>query len=60
LKTSLAHAFTMKSLEVEMEHLMQAILLVEESGNAFQSILNREKTHATARYIAKRGRCDLC
>jgi hypothetical protein len=53
LKLAGAYAFIDESLEVEMEHLMQAILLVEESGNAFQSILNREKTYVKlARYIA--------
>jgi hypothetical protein len=36
-----------------MDHLLQAILLIEESGQAFQSILRREKTYVKlAKYIA--------
>jgi hypothetical protein len=45
LKLAGAYAFVDESNEVEMGHLMSAILLVEESGAAFQSILNREKTY---------------
>lgn len=53
LKLAGAYAFVDESNEVEMDHLMQAILLVEESGNAFQNILNREKTYVKlAKYIA--------
>lgn len=53
LKLSGALAFVDRSSEIEMEHLMQSILLVEESGTAFQSILNREKSYVKlAKYIA--------
>ena len=56
LKLAGAFAFVDESIEVEMEHLKQAILLVEESGTAFQSILNREKTYVKlAKYIADVG-----
>lgn len=56
LKLAGAFAFVDESNEVEMEHLMQAILLVEESGNSFQTILNREKTYVKlAKYIASVG-----
>ena len=56
LKLAGAFAFTDMSVEVEMNHLMQAILLVEESGLAFQTILNREKPYVKlARYIADIG-----
>lgn len=53
LKLSGALAFVDRSSEIEMIHLMQAILLVEESGTAFQTILNREKSYVKlAKYIA--------
>lgn len=56
LKLAGAFAFIDESTEVEMDHLMQAILLVEESGQAFQTILNREKTYVKlAKYIASIG-----
>lgn len=56
LKLAGAYAFVDQSLIVEMEHLKQAILLVEESGKAFQSILNREKAYVKlAKYIASVG-----
>lgn len=56
LKLAGAFAFVDESNEVEMGHLMQAILLVEESGNSFQTILNREKTYVKlAKYIASVG-----
>lgn len=56
LKLAGALAFVDKSNEIEMDHLMSAILLVEESGNAFQAILNREKSYVKlARYIADVG-----
>jgi hypothetical protein len=45
-----------KSTKIDMDHLMSAILLVEESGKAFQHILNREKSYVKlARYIADIG-----
>lgn len=53
LKLAGAFAFVDESTIMEMDHLMQAILLVEESGQSFQKILNREKTYVKlARYIA--------
>lgn len=53
LKLAGAYAFIDESNEVEMGHLMSAILLVEESGNAFQEILNRERSYMKlAKYIA--------
>ena len=56
LKLAGAYAFVDESTEVEMDHLMSAILLVEESGAAFQSILSREKAYVKlARFIADVG-----
>jgi hypothetical protein len=56
LKLAGAFAFTDVSNEVEMEHLMQAILLVEESGEAFKKILKREKAHVKlGKFIAGKG-----
>lgn len=56
LKLAGALAFVDQSLEIEMLHLQQAILLVEESGTAFQAILNREKSYVKlAKYIASVG-----
>jgi hypothetical protein len=56
LKLAGAYAFVDKSNEVEMDHLLQAILLVEESGAAFQQILSREKSYVKlAKYIADVG-----
>lgn len=56
LKLAGAFAFVDKSTDVEMDHLMSAILLTEESGLAFQAILNREKSYVKlARYIADLG-----
>lgn len=53
LKLAGAFAFVDKSSIVAMDHLMQSILLVEESGRAFQIILNREKSYVKlAKYIA--------
>ena len=53
LKLAGAYAFVDQSNEIDMDHLMSAILLVEESGVAFQAILNREKAYVKlARYIA--------
>lgn len=56
LKLAGAFAFVDGSPEVEMGHLMSAILLTEESGESFQAILNREKTYVKlAKYIASVG-----
>lgn len=53
LKLAGALAFVDESLEVTMDHLLQAIKLVEESGKAFSSILTREKAYMKlAKYIA--------
>jgi hypothetical protein len=56
LKLAGAYAFVDESTEVELSHLMSAILLVEQSGKAFQDILNREKSYVKlARFIADVG-----
>ena len=56
LKLAGAFAFVDESIEIEMMHLKQAILLVEESGAAFQTILNREKAYVKlAKYVATVG-----
>ena len=56
LKLAGALAFVDESSDIEMDHLMSAILLVEESGASFQTILNREKTYVKlAKYIASVG-----
>lgn len=53
LKLAGAYAFVDKSMEVTMDHLLQAIKLVEESGKAFTKILHREKPYVKlAKYIA--------
>jgi hypothetical protein len=57
LKLAGALAFVDESNEVEMDHLMSAILLVEECGKAFEKILNREKNYVKlAKYIATCGK----
>lgn len=56
LKLAGAYAFVDASAFIEMDHLMSAILLVEESGAAFKTILSREKAYVKlARYIAEVG-----
>lgn len=56
LKLAGTYAFIDASSEVDMDHLLSAILLVEESGQAFQTILSREKAYVKlARYIADVG-----
>lgn len=53
LKLAGAFAFIDKNMELTMEELMQAIKLVEESGIAFQALLQREKPYMKlAKYIA--------
>lgn len=53
LKLAGAYAFIDQSSIITMGHLHCAIKLVEESGESFQFILNREKTYVKlARYIA--------
>lgn len=60
-----AFAFVDKCDEVSLTHLAQAIKLVEESGKAFNRILQREKPYEkVAKYIAHIGsevtHADLC
>jgi hypothetical protein len=56
LKLAGALAFVDQSCEIEEMHLKQAILLVEESGESFQTILTREKSYVKlAKYIADMG-----
>ena len=56
LKLAGTYAFIDESAEVEMDHLLQAMLLVEESGKAFDQILTREKAYVKlAKYIAAVG-----
>ena len=56
LKLAGALAFVDQSPEIEMDHLKSAILLVEESGESFQTILSREKAYVKlAKYIAAVG-----
>lgn len=55
LKLAGCYAFVDQSNEIEMSHLLQALLLVEESGQSFTKILTREKSHVRlANYI-----CDM-
>lgn len=54
LKLAGAYAFVDSSAKITEDHLLQAILLVEESGKAFEVILNREKNYMKlAKYIAE-------
>lgn len=56
LKLAGAFAFIDESNEVTMDHLYQAIKLVEESGLAFDRMMKREKNYVRlARYIADQG-----
>jgi hypothetical protein len=57
LKLAGAFAFIDQSSEIELEaHLLPAIKLIESSGEAFQNILNRERSYVKlARYIADVG-----
>lgn len=54
LKLAGAYAFIDQASELDIdEHLLPAILLVQESGESFQKILNREKPYARlAKYVA--------
>lgn len=53
LKLAGAYAFIDQAADMDMDHLMSAILLVEESGTSFEEILNREKTYVKlAKFIA--------
>lgn len=56
LKLAGAYAFIDEMTEVGMDHLLQAIKLVEESGQSFDLLLNREKAYVKlAKYIATCG-----
>lgn len=56
LKLAGAYAFVDDSPEVTVSHIYNAIKLAEESGNAFESILSRDKPWVTlAKYIAAVG-----
>lgn len=56
LKLAGAFAFVDGDSFITMENLKRAILLVEESGQAFQTILNREKSYVRlAKFIATEG-----
>lgn len=56
LKLAGALAFVDRSIKLEMDHILQAILLVEEAGAMFQSILQREKPYERlAKYLADYG-----
>ena len=53
LKLAGAFAYIDESMELEMDHLYQAMKMVEQSGDSFKNILRREKTYAKlARYLA--------
>lgn len=53
LKLAGAYAFIDQATDMDVDHLMSAILLVEQSGASFEDILNREKTYVKlARFIA--------
>lgn len=56
LKLAGAFAFVSEASELDESHLLPAMKLVEESGEAFQAILTREKAYQKlARYIADIG-----
>lgn len=56
MKVAGTYAFVDKSPAITMDHLLSAILLVEESGVAFNSVMKREKNHVKlAKYIATCG-----
>ena len=56
LKLAGIYAFIDESSEVEMDHLLQSIKLVEESGESFKALLTREKTYVKlARFISTCG-----
>lgn len=53
LKLAGAFAFVDEAMDLTMDHLHQAMKIVEESGTAFQRIFNREKNYVKlARYLA--------
>ena len=53
MKVAGSYAFVDESIVLTLDHVKAAIRLVEESGEGFQNLLNREPPHAKlARYIA--------
>lgn len=57
MKLAGTFAFCDRSPEIEMDHLLQAILLTEESGKAFEAIMNREKPYEKlAKFLAAEPR----
>lgn len=56
IKIAGALAFVDESVDVTSDHMMQAIKLVEESGDAFDKLMTREKNYMRlARFIASKG-----
>ena len=56
LKLAGAYSFIDGEAIISMDNLLRAILLVEESGKSFQTILNREKSYVKlAKFIASEG-----
>lgn len=56
LKLAGAYAFIDDSADLTSDHLYNAIALVEESGQAFERLLTRDKAYAKlAKYIAELG-----
>jgi hypothetical protein len=57
IKLAGAYAFIDESFEIEMKHLESAIKLAEESGNAFEKLLKRDKPYVKlAKYVADIGK----
>jgi hypothetical protein len=53
LKLAGAYAFMDGSVEVEMDHLLQAVLLTEQSGEAFSRFMSRDRAYVRlAKFIA--------
>lgn len=60
LKLAGALAFVDESMDITMDHLHSAILLVEDSGKAFKKLMDREKPYEKlAKYIASREEDDI-
>jgi hypothetical protein len=56
LKIAGAYAFIDRSMVIDESHLLPAIKLVEESGESFRKILNREKSYVRlAKFMATVG-----
>ena len=52
LKLAGALAFVDESSEITMDHLYSSIKLVEESGEAFQKLMTREKTYVKLEFMS--------